>query len=351
MKILHVIYSLEIGGAQRLLSDLLPLQVQQGLDVTLGIFKEETTSFSNRIADAGIKTILLEKPRYKNLFALPRLRNTIREYDVVHVHLFPSIYWVALASIGLDIKLFYTEHSTTNRRRSKPFLRSIEQFVYGRYNKIISISKQTQDALQIWLKQADSRFVVVNNGIDTSKFKQQQEVVPKSLIMVSRFAASKDQETLIRAMQYIDIDVTLTLVGDGENINHCKEIAKSLGVNSRIRFLGARSDVAELISQSYIGVQSSNWEGFGLTAVEIMAAGKPVIASNVDGLKQVVEGAGVIFEKGNEHQLADCINKLIADKQLYDTTAELCLTRSSLYDISLMSKRYIELYEKQTSDS
>jgi glycosyltransferase involved in cell wall biosynthesis len=177
MKLLHIISSLEIGGAQRLLSDLLPLQKQQGLDVELLVNVKDENDFTTKIQESGVKIISLEEPNLYSLSNVIRLRKIIKGYDVVHVHLFPSVYWAALASIGLKVKLVYTEHSTSNRRRKKPLLRPIEKFVYRQYNKIISISQQTQDALQQWVQSTDSRFVVINNGVDVRRFSSVQRFV------------------------------------------------------------------------------------------------------------------------------------------------------------------------------
>jgi glycosyltransferase involved in cell wall biosynthesis len=217
--------------------------------------------------------------------------------------------------------------------------------MYSRYNKIISISQETQEALTQWLGQYDSRFVVVNNGINIQKFSSLNvPVVPKSLIMVSRFATSKDQETVIRAMPEIDNEAILYFIGDGENKYHCEVLAKELGVSNRVYFLGSRSNVAELIASSYIGIQSSKWEGFGLTAVEIMACSKPIIATNVDGLKQVVEGAGEIFTLGSHSELAVIVNNLLRDKQYYQYIVDRCKERAKIYDISKTSEGYMKIY-------
>lgn len=345
MRILHVITSLEIGGAQRLLSDLLPLQVTSE-DVTLLVYERVHNDFERTIEDAGIKILCLDEHIFHNPGVVLRLRKIFRDYDLVHAHLFPTIYWASIAARGLKVKLVYTEHSTSNSRRNKWYFRPVERFMYGRYNRIISISQQTQDALTFWLKQDDERFVVINNGVDTKKFAAAKvPVIPKSLIMVSRFASSKDQETVIRAMVHIDKEATLRFVGDGENRKHCEDVAQELGVAERIQFLGSRSDIPELVASSYIGIQSSNWEGFGLTAVELMAAGKPVIATNVDGLKQIVEGAGVIFNVGNDSELAVRVNNLLVDRLYYHAMSESCQNRAKLYDIFLMSESYLKLYK------
>lgn len=347
MRILHIISSLEIGGAQRLLSDLLPIQKEQGVDVALLVLRGEDNAFSRNIENSGVPLITLDVKCLRNPFLAIKIRRIMKDYDVVHAHLVHALYLCSLAARGMELKLVYTEHSTSNNRRGKSFLRPIEKFIYGRYLKLISISQQTQDALQTWLQSKDERFVVINNGVNTNSFSSiHRDIIPKSLIMVSRFASSKDQETVIRAMKQIDRDAILRLVGDGNNLEHCKQIAKECKVEGRVQFLGARADVGDLIAESYIGIQSSNWEGFGLTAVEIMACGKPVIATNVDGLKQVVEGAGEIFHKGDELELANKVNHLLNDKEYYEEMSKRCLDRSHEYDISQMSYKYLEIYKK-----
>lgn len=163
--------------------------------------------------------------------------------------------------------------------------------------------------------------------------------------MVSRFAASKDQETVIKALRFLDEDVTLRLVGEGDNFEHCKQVAIEENVANRVEFLGSRSDIPELIGESYLGIQSSNWEGFGLTAVEFMAAGKPVIVSDVDGLRQVVEGAGLIFEKGNIKALVKEIKSLLSDPFKYAVVSRNCHDRAKQYDIRLMANKYLDVYK------
>ena len=349
MKVLHVISSLEIGGAQRLLSDLLPIQKHQGVNVSLLVLKMEDNAFNNKITEADVPIISLDVKSFRNPFLAFKIRRIIKDYDVVHAHLVHSLYLCSLAACGLKTKLVYTEHSTSNNRRGKTYLRLIEKYIYGRYAKLISISQQTQDALQEWLQSKDERFVVINNGVDTKAFASiHREVIPKSLIMVSRFASSKDQETVIRAMKLIDKDAILRLVGDGENLEHCKHVAKECGVEDRVQFLGARADVADLIAESYIGIQSSNWEGFGLTAVEIMACRKPIIATDVDGLKQVVEGVGVLFPVGDYKALASSTYILLNDKSLYEKMSESAKDRALDYDISQTAIKYVEAYKKLT---
>lgn len=349
MRILHVIPSLEIGGAQRLIVDLLPILYKKNKDTSLLVFNKINSPLEQIIEHAGINFINLGISSYKNPIIIFKLFKIIRQYDIIHAHLFPTLYWVAFASIFTHNKIVYTEHSTKNKRRTIKLLRPIEICIYNLYSKIISISKQTQDNLTTWLKKEGRQFIVIENGINLQRYKSENtyNTSPhKNLIMISRFAKSKDHETVIKSLQHIDQSINLILVGEGETLEHCKNLVSKLKLNNRISFLGSRTDIPQLIANSYIGIQSSHWEGFGLTAVEIMASNKPIIASDVNGLKQVVDGAGLLFKCGNEIELAKHINSLLEDKEYYDLITHKCFLRSQKYSIENMANKYYELYKE-----
>jgi len=351
MRILQIINSLQIGGAQRLLADFLPLMNRQH-DVELLTLKDDPSPFAQQLHEVGIKMHCLNiKSLYNPLVAL-KIRQFLKRqprYDIIHVHLFPALYWVPLATAGMRQHLIWTEHSTSNRRQQKLFFRYADRMAYSQYDKIICISQATCNSLGEWMgaQANDSRLCVIENGIDTAKFirKKTERQQPYTLIQVSRFEASKDQDTVIRAMPLLPQDIQLMFVGDGSRIEACKELCKKLNVQDRVRFLGARADIAQLLSEADIAIQSSHWEGFGLTAVEAMAAGLPVIATNVDGLRQVVEGAGMLFQQGDEKELAQAISKLINTPTFYQELSEKSLQQAKQYDISNMTDKYMEIYE------
>ncbi len=348
MKVLHFINSLEIGGAQRLVVDLLPLMRQAGITTDV-LLLDNKNEFNDE------PCLYVPKKKFSVRY-YKRLLGIMNNYDVVHVHLFPTLYIAAFLSLFGKFKVVYTEHSTSNRRRKFKWLKGIERLIYSRYSRVISISKETQEALLSWLSLQESgeRFVYIENGIDLDKIRvtpllsELKELIfrEKYILMVSRFSAAKDQETLIKSLPYIhDQQIKIYFAGDGETKEHCMAVAKNVGFNDRIVFLGNRNDIPQLISQSVLGVQSSHWEGFGLTAVEFMAAGKPIVASDVPGLNSIVKGAGVLFAAKDFHDLANKVNRLLEDKAYYTSISEACLNRAKMYDIKLMCSRYVEQYK------
>lgn len=349
MKIIHVIANMEIGGAQRLLADLLPIQSEK-YEVALLMMKPVTNRFTNQLKEAGVKLLTINARHYYSPFNVFSLLKETEGYDIVHVHLTPAMYGMALVSMFRKRRMLLTEHSTNGRIRGHSIMRGVERWIYGRYDSVISISEQTQTALKKWLRKEVCNFTVIPNGINIEKFRGGSHSDKDKLIMVSRFAQSKDQDTVIRAIPYLKDSIKVVFVGEGERLEPCKMLAEKLGVSERIEFLGAQDDVPTLLREAYIGIQSSRWEGFGLSAVEMMASGMPVVASDVDGLKQVVEGAGLLFKAGDERDLADKIEILLNDKFYYKKVSEACVQKAMTYSIQKMEEDYAKYYKEMMYD-
>ena len=350
IKVLHIMPILSVGGASRLMSEIVPMMNSlENVTVDFLISKCMNETFMPEFKKAGIKVHILEHSIY-NPLNIYEIAKYLKQYDIIHVNLFPSLYWVALANLIVRKPLVYTEHNTTNNRRNKKYLCFLEKWAYKQYRKIISISEGTQLNLKTWLNadKEDKHFVVINNGVNLDAFKniKKEHIYPHTLIMVARFAPAKDQATIIKAMTLLDKDIHLILVGDGETLESCKKMATELAVNERVHFVGTQSDVPSWIGKADVGIQSSHWEGFGLTAVEMMAGGLPVVASDVEGVKQVVEGAGVLFPHGDYEKLAEEIKKLLYDKDYYEQVKDRCLERSEMYDIKAMVESYVNVYKE-----
>lgn len=345
MKTLHIIESLEVGGAQKLLTELLPALKRQGEDVSLLVYRRENNGFERTLEEAGIPLFSLDIQNSRSIEAVNAIRNAIKGYKRLHVHLFPALYQVALAAMGTRQELYYTEHSTSNRRREKKMMKPVERYVYGRYKKVVAISDATRESLLKWIgEKKEDQVVTIENGIDIAKLKDakpsRQFPNQRYILMVSRFVEAKDQETVIRAIPLIkDKTVLFFFAGEGSRLEMCRELARKKDVERRCVFLGTRDDVPELIAGSLMGIQSSKWEGFGLTAAEFLAAGKPVIGSDVDGLRDVIGEPGRVFKAGDPKALAALIDKTLADTRPNNTDV-------SRYDIDRMATRYRDLYRR-----
>ena len=164
--------------------------------------------------------------------------------------------------------------------------------------------------------------------------------------MVAGFREAKDQDTLIKAMSLLPKDrYELWLVGDGERRKSVECLVLSVGLTDNVRFFGLRTDVPRILKAADVVVMSSHWEGLSLSNIEGMAAGKPFVASDVDGLREVTQGYGILFPHEDAKALADIIKRLDEDKGYYDEVADRCYQRAKEYDLSSTIAHYNEVYE------
>ena len=353
MRILHVITSLRTGGAEKLMMDLLPRMNEYGVEVDLCVFDGVRTAFYEELEKKGVKIYALSKSVY-SLVNLWKLIWLIRKYDVVHSHNTACQYYVAIASLFVTCRVFTTEHNTTNKRRSKWWWYVLDKWMYNRYDKIICISEETRNALIAYLHKelVDNKYKTIYNGIDVASYTLENLIEPSTsdgyvrILMVSAFRWEKDQKTLIRALALLEEKYKVCFVGGGEDalMQECVMLSKEKGVENRIEFLGVRNDVRALLAQATIVVQSSHVDGFCLSAVEGMASGKPVIASDIPGLGDVVRGYGVLFPHEDYKALADEIRKLCEDEEYAEEVAVRCQERAKMFDISVMVEKYMEVY-------
>ncbi len=361
MKILHTITSLELGGAEKLLTELIPAQIAMGHEAELLILCDKNAVFMDNFK---LKNIPVHVSKYnsiktwKNMFQIKKYAKK-GKFDVVHSHLTHAQYWTSLASrIDFGKRIYITtEHSTSNNRRQKFIFKLIDRFIYKPYKKIISISPATQEELIKWIGGNKKRFEIIENGIDLSRFSQGNKIDlseygldtdDKIIIMISRFHKAKDQDTVIKSLEFLPKIYKLVLVGDGERREELEKLTSEKNLSSRVFFLGIRKDIPDLLKTSYISVQSSIFEGFGITALESMSAGIPTIATDVPGLSAIVKGGGILFPVGDYKKLAKIIFSLERN-DMYNKIKNSCIEKSKMYDIKITAEKYINLYSSLIS--
>lgn len=355
MRVLHVITSLDTAGAEKLMVDLLPALRSQGVETELLLFDGEVTPFYKQLQQSGVRIHALGKGRCsydpRHLFGMLRY---LRGYDIVHTHNTPCQLYGALASLFRKNVFVTTEHSTSNRRRSKPWLRFVDKWMYSRYKAIVGVSQEVVDALNSYLPQTKALVEVVPNGIDIKAYAKAfpaSDLVEslrgkKVIAMVARFTEGKDQPTLFRALSRLSEDYVLLLAGKGEREAEFRTLAQQLGIAHRVYFLGVRTDVPNVLAVADISVLSSSHEGLSLSSLESMSSGKPFVASRVAGLRDLVQGAGVLFPHEDDEALANIIEHLCTDRDYYCQVSEACQQRAQAYGIEHTAQLYMSLYTK-----
>ena len=350
MRILHVITSLRTGGAEKLIVDLLPRLRNLGNEVELLLFDGIRTPFYSQLKQTGIKIHHLAiGGNIYNPLNIFRLIKFIKNFDIIHTHNTACQYFVPFAKLLSNAKciLITTEHSTNNRRRDIVFFKYLDKFIYSKYSAIISISTKATELLTNFIKQ-NINVYTIENGIDIIEFSQIKQIhfceQDKIITMVAGFRGAKDQDTLIRSMSLLPNKYKLWLVGDGERSKILGNLVIELGLTERVKFWGIRSDIPQILEQSHVVVLSSHWEGLSLSSIEGMASGRPFIASNVDGLREIVDGYGILFSHQDYVALANEIKSICENQEKYNQIVSACQKRAKQFDINIMAEKYNQLY-------
>lgn len=360
MKILQVITSLQIGGAEKLVVDIVLRLLQKGLEVDVCLFNGKDTPFKQQLRASGCKIYDLSyDERYYSPIKIFKLWRIMRRYDIVHTHNTAPQLFAAIANIICKKKLITTEHSTNSRRRNYPILRYGDKWMYSRYDSVICISEIAEKVLNEYLEIAPHtpcNICTINNGIDVARFYHAQPLDRNSvgsdekrlvIVMVAGFREAKDQETVIRAIAKLkDSKYELWLVGDGKRRQAIEQCIKDEHVENQIKLLGIRMDVPSILKAADVVVMSSHWEGLSLSNIEGMAVGKPFIASDVNGLREVTDGYGILFPHCDNKALADEIKHLADDHSYYNMIATRCYERAQQFDIEVMVDAYAKVYNR-----
>ena len=167
---------------------------------------------------------------------------------------------------------------------------------------------------------------------------------PTSVVRYSEVTFNNELGTL----KLLPQNYRLRIVGGGphEVADSVKSVCHQLGLDDRVDFMGLRQDIPDILEQSDINVLSSHWEDLSLSSIEGMASGRPFIASDVDGLREMVGGAGVLFKHGDDKDLAGKIMQLCEHPDEYRKVAQSCQEKARQYDISVTVNRYLDLYKR-----
>lgn len=228
--------------------------------------------------------------------------------------------WVGAPALFTVHGWAFTEGVSERRRR---FYVRAERMAARWARRIICVSEYDR---QLALRHGVGRLnqlVIIHNGVPDLPAEYRAAPGngdPVRLIMVARFSEQKDHLLLLRALAGLETeaDFEVLFAGEGELEPRARAAAERLGLASRVRFLGTRSDVPALLARAQVFVLVSNWEGFPLTIVEAMRAGLPVVASDVGGSREaVVDGeTGFLVPRGDENMLRERLRRLLLDAEL-----------------------------------
>jgi glycosyltransferase involved in cell wall biosynthesis len=336
IKILECIRQGQIGGGESHL-----LSLVENLDRSQ--FEPVVLSFTegpmvDRLRGMGIRTHVLHTEKPFDVTKWVEVKALIRSegVDLVHAHGTRASSNTLWAARHLNIPLIYTIHGWSFHNDQHPLVRKLriwgERWITTRSSVNIAVSASNRAS---GLEQIPGlKAVVINNGIDQQKFSPGRSFkniraelgIPADVVMVlfiARFTAHKQPLTLIRAFREAlraMPGMRLLMVGDGDQREEGLQLVSELGLEAAVSFQAFRQDVPDILAAADIFVLPSLWEGLPIGLLEAMAMGKAVIATEVDGTKEVVRPGenGLLVEPGNVSALAAALVKLGGDPALRD---------------------------------
>ena len=312
MNIIHAFFSFSVGGAETMLVDIINQQCKEA-SIHLIIVNEKINYDLLNTIDKRVNVSLInrkEGDKIQLLSTFLKINQIVGKIkpDVIHCH-DNRLFTFFILKRG---KTVLTVHDTNLSCR---FLKY--------YRQIFTVSKAVKDDVK---KRANIDAQLVYNGIEISEYKQRTEYNHNQLfkiVQISRLDTKhKGQHIAIQAVAYLkkkypDVNFTLSFIGDGEDKDKMKALAVENKIEDRIVFLGqkSRSWIKEHLQDFDVLIQPSLHEGFGLTIIEGFAAGLPVIASNLEGPKEILDylNVGLTVEAGNPNDLAEKIRRVHDD--------------------------------------
>jgi glycosyltransferase involved in cell wall biosynthesis len=189
------------------------------------------------------------------------------------------------------------------------------------------------------------RTVVIHNAVDVQAAPRATPGSGEAVVIsVGRLKYPKDPRTLLEAAARVPGQWTLQLVGEGPDRPELEALA-----TERSQLLGERTDVPDLLARASVFALSSRSEGLPISVLEAMAAGLPVVASDVGGLRELVEDGvnGILVPPGNAVALAAALTRLVADAELRRTMGEASRLRAEkLFDLPRFRQAHLELYRR-----
>ncbi len=355
MKIVHVVYSLEMGGAETLVAQLCRLQKRQGHDVSilvysmLGSLGEKLVSEGMSVKVLGLGPMPLTMLKYLREFRRTRP-------DVVHCHNpAPTLQAALPARLAGVRSILSTRHSLVD----PPYDVSAEK-TYNRFARscdwIVGICEATCVNLRETPGALRDRIVRVYNGVDPVvpvAVEARPEKRGLTLLFVGRLAAIKNLETLIRAAALASQRVAglqLWIVGGGDERPKLEALVEELGMRAVVTFWGERLDVAGFFSAADLFCMSSTSEGLPMSLLQAMSVGVPAIVTDVGGMAEVVRfaDAGKTAPVGDFEAMSGAIVRLATDeaerKRLAGNASKAYLEH---FTLEAMEQTYLELYQRQ----
>jgi glycosyltransferase involved in cell wall biosynthesis len=360
IKVLHAIETPGTGGAERVLVDVARSLSRDFCSVGMTLVEGWT---ADELRNAGIDTHVLPLKRSFDLSWPMRFAGLVRRHsiDIVHCHEFTTTCYAALGCALASVPLVSTMHGK-NYWPERAYRRRALRWAARASHAFVAVSEDLKRHIVDVLALSSNAVRVVPNGIDLSRFtpsSEQSAAIRASLsaaaddaviVCVGALEPVKGHELLIDAMAEVhrrESSAKLWIVGEGYLRDELEAQTAQLGLKHVISFLGWRTDVHALLAAADFTVLASQSEGMPLAVMESMACARPVVATRVGGLGELIESGvtGILVPPRDPGQLAAAMHRLVADAGLRRTLGAAAYARAAArFSLQAMQASYEQIY-------
>lgn len=369
-KIVHIAQS--AGGVAEYLYMLLKNSNNNNYENILIVSKDyenQIDRFKTYVSNINIVPMTREIEIKKDVKAILKVRKLLKQIkpDIVYLHSSKAgaIGRIALA-FNFQIPVLYNAHgwyfNATISKKKKKFFALIEKMLALKTKMIINISKSEYDSAIKNKIAPEKKMCIIENGIDFDKFKdnnkyrketrEKYNIKDEEIVIgvVGRLSEQKDPMTMIKAFKLVNdvkSNTKLMYVGSGNLEEDVKEYAKEAGILDKIIITGWVSNVEEYIPAFDMAALPSKWEGFGLVLIEYMACDKPIVASDIGGIPDIIKDKenGLLCKCNDYKDLSEKLLYLINNNEIAYRMIENNIDYRKKYDIKLVVKKYEELFK------
>ncbi|MFN2468560.1 MAG: glycosyltransferase family 4 protein [Gaiellaceae bacterium] len=361
MRVVHVQRIGGIGGSERHVLTLLPALAERGLQVSfVGLDNPAGAPgpFYAELEAARVPSVRLECPSDVDPLLVRRLRHAVRELgpDLVHTHLVHADLYGALALLGRRIVLVSTKHND-DRFRTGPF-RLVERLVTRRAARVIAITDALRRFTVTEVGVPARKVETIHYGLDRLPQPWAADLPPgvregaRVLLAIARLEAQKGLDVAVRALPAVrrsHRDAVLVVLGEGSERAALEALARREGVADAVFLPGRVGDVAAWLYRAELLLHPARWEGFGLALLEAMLASRPVVATAVSSVPEIVADGetGVLVPPEDPAALAQAVSGLLDDPARASRYGRAGYERArASFSVDRMARRTAELYER-----
>lgn len=351
MKVAIVVPVFTTGGAENMAAQLAVNLDRSQVEVeVISMYPRQGHVYEKKVENAGIPIHYMDKQGHASLGAMVRLWRLLSEMkpDVVHTHIYASFYvipWVLFHRA----KQVHTIHTQPGRDFPKALGALLGWMTRIGKMVLVAVSEKNAELAKDYYNAPDSRIFFVNNPVDLSRFyrARDREKAEFVCISVGRLDPNKNQILAVRAMPEVLRKVSnarLVLLGDGEMRESLEQEASALGIGDAVKFAGNQTKPEDYLAKADVYLLTSHMEGLPLSVLEGMAAGLPVIATNVGGMPDIVKDNGVLIADDDLQALTREMIRFAEDPVLREQCGEASRKLVKAYDAKACAQAYLKIY-------